>query len=90
MQAQIRKRKERAKGKRIVLKDLRAISMEAVYNTLTDCQKATQRQTKKVKQRRSKRNQDSSSSEEEEEEYIESELEEGGVEIQDCIEVIAL
>jgi len=54
LRAQVRKRAERAKGKRLVLKDQHAISAEEVYQALSECQKSTRKQTKKVKPRRFK------------------------------------
>src|SRR4051794_30378523 len=83
LRAQIHKRMERAKGKRLVLKDQHAISMEEVFQALAECQKLTQKQMKKVKPQRSKRTQNHHSSDEEDEGDTDSELEEEGLEIQD-------
>ena len=41
--AQIRKQKERVKGKRLLLKNTYAISMEEVYNVLAECKKETKK-----------------------------------------------
>ena len=84
---QIRKQKERTKGKRVVLKNVHAICTEEVYNALVECEKAAKQRTAKGRKRRSKCTKDVSSSGEDEEDNAESELEEGGVEIHDCIVV---
>ena len=89
LSAQIRKRAERAKGKRLVLKDQHAILTEEVYQALSEYQKSTQKQTKKVKPRRSKRTRNHHSSDEEDEADTDSDLEDEGLEIQDCIVVRA-
>ncbi len=86
LRAQISK-KERAKGKRVVLKNVYAICTEEVYNALVECEKGTKQRTKKGRKRRSKRAKDVSSSEEEEEDSTDIELDDGSVEIQDCIVV---
>lgn len=89
LRAQICKQKERVKGKRFQLKGCHAISTEAMHQAIADSQKATRKRTTKRKQQRSKRAKDSSSSEEEEEAETDSESEEDGVEIRDCIVVKA-
>jgi len=90
LKTQIRKRKERTKGKRLVLKNIYAIATEEVQQALAAAQRATREGRKKGKQRKSKQRKRVSSSEEEEEEEedAEDESEEEGVEMQDCIEVI--
>ena len=87
LQAQIRKQKERAKGKRVVLKDVHAICTEEIYNALVECERAMKAKKTKGRKRQSKRTKDISSSEEGEEDNAESEVKEGSVEIQDCIVV---
>lgn len=87
LRAQIRKRTERAKGKRLILKDQHAISSEQMYQALSECQKSTRKQTKNVKPRRSKRVRNCPSSDEEDAVETGSELEEDGIEIRDCIVV---
>ena len=87
LRAQICKQTERGKGKRLILKDQHAISTEEMYQALSECQKSTQKETKKVKPRRSKRVRNCPSSDEEDEAETGSELEEEGLEIQDCIVV---
>jgi len=87
LRAQIRKQKERVKGKRVVLKDVHAICTEEVYNALLECEKATKKHTMKGRKRRSKHTKDVSSSEEEEEDNTDTDLVDGAVEIEDCIVV---
>ena len=87
LRAQIRKQKERTKGKRVVLKDIHAICTEEIYNALVECERATKPKKTKERKQRSKYTKDISSSEEEEEDKAESDMEEGSVEIQDCIVV---
>ena len=88
--AQIRKQKERVKGKRLLLKNTCAISTEEVYNALAECEKETKKKKRggaKGRKQKSKCTKEVSSSEKEEEDNTDSELEEGSVEIQDCIVV---
>ena len=85
LRAQISKTKERAKGKRVVLKNVHAICTEEVYNALVECEKGTKQRRKKGRKRRSQRAKDLSSSKEEEEDSTDLDLHEDSVEIQDCI-----
>jgi hypothetical protein len=87
LRAQIGKQKERVKGKRFQLKGCHAISTEAMHQAIADSQKTTQKRTIKWKPQQSKRVQDSSSSDEKEEANTDSEVEEDGIEIGDCIVV---
>jgi hypothetical protein len=89
LRAQIGKRTERTKGKRLILKDQHAISTEEMYQSLSECQKSTRKQTKKVKPRRSKRTRNHPSSDEADGADTDSESEEERLEIQDCIVVRA-
>jgi len=87
LRAQISKKKDRNKGKRVVLKDVYAICTEEVYNALVECEKETKQRTKEGRKRRLKRAKDVSSSEEEDQDSIDVELDERHVKIQDCIAV---
>ena len=90
LRAQIRSRKERTKGKRLVLKDLCAIATEEVQKALEEAQKATkamQKGKKKGKGATAKQRKKVSSSEEEDKEDTDDDSAEEAIEIQDCINV---
>ena len=89
LRSQIRARKERTKGKRLVLQDLCAIATEEVQKALEEAQKATQKGEKKGKRGRANQRKKASSSEEEDKEDTDNDSAEETIEIQDCINVIA-
>jgi predicted Zn-dependent protease len=89
LRCQIRSRKERTKGKRLVLKDICAIATEEVQKALEEAQKATQKGKKKGKKGKAKQRKNVSSSEEEDKEDTDDDSTEEPIEIQDCINVIA-
>jgi len=90
LRAQIRSRKERTKGKRLVLKDRCAIATEEVQQALEEAQKATkatQKGKKKGKRATAKQHKKVSSSEEEDKEDTDDDSAEEVIEIRDCINV---
>lgn len=89
LRCQIRSRKERTKGKRLVLNDIWAIATEEVQKALEEAQKATQKGKKKGKKGKAKQHKNVSSSEEEDKEDTDDDSTEEPIEIQDCINVIA-
>lgn len=87
LRAQIRKQKERAKGKRVVLKNVHAICTEEIYNALVECERTAKLKKTKGKKREAKCTNEVSSSEDDEEDNVDCALEGNGVEIEDCVVV---
>ena len=88
LRSQIRSRKERTKGKRLVLKDQYAIATEGIQKQLADAQRVTWKGKKRAKLQRARKRKTTPSSKDDDEESTENESDEEGIKVQDRIEVM--